>query len=67
MKQNASGVVHRELTVGESPTSPTTDDSRSEWIMARRQWGSVSILAVDGSTSELSWCSHPAWFSSDPW
>ena len=67
MKQNVSGVVHRELTVGESPTNPTTDDSRSAVIIALRQWGRVSIRPVSGSTSELSWCSQPAWFSSEPW
>ncbi len=67
MKQKASGVVQWEATVGESPTTPTTEASRSASIMVRRQWGRVSIRPVSGSTSEWSWCSHPAWFSSEPW
>ena len=34
--------------------------------MVRRKNGSVSIRPVRGSTRRSSWCSHPAWFSSDP-
>ncbi len=46
MKQKAKGVDQWEDTVGESPTSPITEDSRSASITVRRQWGRVSILPV---------------------
>ena len=53
-------------TSGERPTTATTECSRSaSWIAARKN-GSVSISPVRGSTTSRSWCSHPAWFSSEP-
>ncbi len=66
MKQKASGVDQWDETMGESPTMPTTDSSSPAPITVRRQWGRVSIRPVSGSISVLSWCSQPAWFSSEP-
>ena len=37
----------------------------TSWIASRNN-GSVSIAPVRGSTRVASWCSHPAWFSSEP-
>ncbi len=52
--------------VGESPTTATTASSRPARSIVRRKNGSVSMRPVAGSTTSGSWCSHPAWFSSDP-
>ena len=53
-------------TVGESPTTATTTSSSPACSIVRRKNGSVSMRPVRGSTTSVSWCSHPAWFSSEP-
>src|SRR3954447_6435328 len=67
MKRKPSGVCQCAPTVGESPSTPITIDSRPASEIVRRKNGSVSIRPVRGSTTSVSWCSHPAWFSSEPW
>ena len=66
MKRNASGVVQVDATNGDRPTTATTECSRSASWMAVRKNGSVSIFPVRASTTSRSWCSQPAWFSSEP-
>ncbi len=51
---------------GESPTTATTASSSPARSIVRRKNGNVSMRPVSGSTSSGSWCSHPAWFSSEP-
>jgi hypothetical protein len=50
---------------GESPTAAITVLEAASSIV-RRKNGSVSMRPVSGSTTSGSWCSHPAWFSSEP-
>jgi hypothetical protein len=66
MNRNANGVDQWAATVVDFPTTATTTSSRPASSMVRRKVGSVSMRPVAGSTSEVSWCSHPAWFSSEP-
>ena len=54
----------RPSAMARSPRPPTS--SRPASSMVRRKNGRVSIRPVRGSTRRGSWCSHPAWFSSEP-
>ena len=56
----------REAMTVESPTMPMTLAPRPAPSTVARQNGNVSMRPVAGSTTVSSWCSQPAWFSSDP-
>ena len=60
------GVRQCALTVVLLPTTATTWSSRPARARVRRNTGSVSISPNSSSTRLASWCSQPAWFSSEP-
>ena len=66
MNRNPSGVCHARATGTEWPTTATTTSSSPAASIVRRKNGSVSMRPVAGSTTSVSWCSQPAWFSSEP-
>ena len=66
MNSSDSGVRQCAETVVDLPTTATTWSSSPARASVRRNVGSVSISPDSPSTSVGSWCSQPAWFSSDP-
>ena len=66
MNSSDSGVRQYAATVVDRPTTATTSSSRPARAIVRRNTGSVSIRPSSGSTRLVSWCSQPAWFSSEP-
>ena len=65
-EQQGEGVRQWAATVAERPTTATTTSSSPASSIVRRKNGRVSIRPVRPSTSDGSWCSQPAWFSSEP-
>jgi hypothetical protein len=66
MKSIERGVRQWAETVVDRPTTTTTSSSRPALASVVRSVGRVSIKPVSSSTRDGSWCSQPAWFSSDP-
>ncbi len=66
MNNMASGVVQLDATTAEFPTTSTTVSSTAAAAIACRAQGKVSIRPLARSTTPGSWCSQPAWFSSEP-
>ena len=66
MKSSDRGVRQCALTVVLLPMTATTWSSSPARAMVLRYVGSVSISPSSSSTRVASWCSQPAWFSSEP-
>src|SRR5687768_9423749 len=65
-KPTEPGGPHHEATTADGPTTATTTSSKRAASMVDRKQGRVSMRPDTGSTTDGSWCSHPAWFSSEP-
>ena len=65
-KHSPSGVRQWRATLTDGPTTATTTSSRPASSIVRRNHPRVSIRPVRRSTRRASWCSQPAWFSSEP-
>jgi len=66
MNTRPAVTFQRAAMVDESPTTAIARSSAPAASMALLQNGKVSIRPVSGLTRVSSWCSKPAWFSSEP-